>query len=296
MSRKCQVPGRNFCAPNGKVAALFVDIDGTILICERNFRRAKTRFGYYMTKLGFDGALSMQLAQKYELAYIHKHGFERDALAKSMVWAYRQLCKDNGVRCNGCDVGICEDIGRSPFFREPELFPNAAPVLARAFHSFRMIAVTIGNREAQKYKIRQAGLATVFGDIIITQRDDKVELVRAAIADLNIDPNLSAFIGNSIRSDGACLAATNFIYLPMEPGWAFDEAELPKDTGFEVFEAKDWREVEEHGINRLMRRRQTAFETAPGHTSVAYAKVNPNSAPRASRLARKRKRGTCSSH
>src|SRR3990167_3565870 len=239
MSRKCQVPGRNFCAPRGKVAALFVDIDGTILVCERNFRRAKRRFGYYMTKLGFDGGRAIELAREYELKYIHKHGFERDALAKSMVWAYRQLCKEKGVACSVSDVEICEDIGRSPFFREPELFPNAAPVLARAFHSFRMIAVTIGNREAQKYKIRQAGLATVFDDIIITQRDDKVELVRAAIADLNIDPHLSAFIGNSVRSDGACLAATNFIYLPNEPGWAFDDAVLPEDTGFEVFQAKD---------------------------------------------------------
>ncbi|HEY9869683.1 MAG TPA: HAD family hydrolase [Candidatus Obscuribacterales bacterium] len=275
MARKCQVPGRNFCAPNGKIAALFVDIDGTISVCEPYFEEAKQRFGYFMSLRGFDRAEAIKLVREIELAYIEKHGFERDALATAMVNAYRRLARRKGVRTNKFDRGICEDIGRSPYFREPELFPNAAAVLGRAHHNFRIIAVTIGNREAQKYKIRQAGLATVFDDIIITQRDDKAALVRAAIEDLNIDPRFSAFIGNSLRSDGACLKETNFIYLPMEPGWAFDKAVLPRQTGYEVFEVKDWRDAEERGINRLLRRRQSVGETDSSGSQGAHPKATP---------------------
>ena len=255
MRRNCLVPGRNFCAPDGKIAALFVDIDGTTTVCEPYFEAAKQRFGYYMEKLGFKHKDVLALVRKAELNYIEEHGFERDALSKAMVKTYRRLCREKGVKVKKHDIGICQDIGRSPYFREPELFENAAAVLNRAHHSFRIIAVSIGNREAQKYKIRQAGLDTVFDDIIITQFDNKAELVASVIADLGIDTKLSAFIGNSLRSDGACLTVTNFLYLPMEPGWAFDKAELPKDTGFEMFEAKDWREAEEKGINRLLRRR-----------------------------------------
>lgn len=275
MARKCQVPGRNFCAPNGKIAALFVDIDGTISVCEPYFEEAKQRFGYFMSLRGFDRAEAIKLVREIELAYIEKHGFERDALGTAMVKAYRRLARRMGIRTNKFDRGICEDIGRSPYFREPELFPNAAAVLGRAHHNFRIIAVTIGNREAQKYKVRQAGLATVFDDMIITQRDDKAALVRAAIEDLNIDPRFSAFIGNSLRSDGACLKETNFIYLPMEPGWAFDKAVLPRQTGFEVFEVKDWRDAEERGINRILRRRQSAGESDGNGSPGAHARATP---------------------
>jgi FMN phosphatase YigB (HAD superfamily) len=275
MARKCQVPGRNFCAPNGKIAALFVDIDGTISVCEPYFEEAKQRFGYFMSLRGFDRAEAIKLVREIELAYIEKHGFERDALATAMVNAYRRLARRKGVRTNKFDRGICEDIGRSPYFREPELFPNAAAVLGRAHHNFRIIAVTIGNREAQKYKVRQAGLATVFDDMIITQRDDKSALVRAAIEDLNIDPRFSAFIGNSLRSDGACLKETNFIYLPMEPGWAFDKAVLPRQTGYEVFEVKDWRDAEERGINRILRRRHSVGESDGNGSQGAHPKATP---------------------
>src|SRR5262249_36616134 len=126
-------------------------------------------------------------------------------------------------------------------------------------------------------------------------RDDKVALVKAAIEDYGIDPRYSAFIGNSLRSDGACLRETNFMHLPMEPGWAFDKAILPKDTGFEVFEMKDWREVEERGINRLLRRRQTALELEPSHkcgehhvkvTPKPGHRVNPKPGSKASAKAR----------
>lgn len=287
MARKCQVPGRNFCAPNGKIAALFVDVDGTISVCEPYFEEAKQRFGYFMALRGFNRAKALKLVREIELAYVEEHGFERDALATAMVETYRRLAKERGQRTNKFDRAICADIGRSPFFVEPELFPNAAAVLGRAHHNFRIIAVSIGNREAQKYKIRQAGLATVFDDIIITQRDDKSQLVKAAIEDFGIDPRYSAFLGNSVRSDGACLRETNFIYLPMEPGWAFDKASLPQDTGFEVFKMKDWREAEEQGINRLLRRRQTALESEAVAKQAEHPKVTPK--PGSKHAARPRK-------
>lgn len=259
MQRECQVPGRNYCAPNGKIAALFVDIDGTCLKCEEYFEQAKRRFEFFMQLCGLDGAAILAQARKLELAYIGKHGFEREALGKSMCKAYRQACRENGVPVKRHILEICRDIGHSPYFREPELFANTAAVLNRAHHNFYIIAVSIGNREAQKYKVRMAGLDAIFDHIIITQQDNKSQLVGAAIEDLEIDPRYSAFIGNSVRSDGQCLKDTNFIHMPLE-SWSFDNAQLPRGTGFEVFDARDWREAEEMGINRLLLRRQVALE------------------------------------
>jgi FMN phosphatase YigB (HAD superfamily) len=259
MQRKCRTPGRNFCAPGGKIAALFVDVDGTLVKCQKNFDSAKKRFSLLMNRLGFDGEAVRKRAQEIELRFLDKHGFEREALATSFIKAYRLTCKEKGVKVEWDIVENCRDIGDSPFFREPELFVDASPVLNRAQHNFFIIAVTIGDREAQNYKVKKAGLRTIFDHIIVTGQDNKSQKVQNAISDLEIDPRYSLFIGNSARSDGQCLSNTNFLHLPLE-GWQFDHAELPVNTGFETFEAKSWREAEENGINRLLLRRQVALE------------------------------------
>jgi FMN phosphatase YigB (HAD superfamily) len=256
MSSKCNMPGRNLCARNGKVAALFVDVDGTILECQPYFDSAIERFGFLMAMLGFDKKHAIATLREIDLGSTHMNGFERDRFPTSMIAAYGKLCKEKKLRRRREVTLICEDIGNSPFFRQPKLFANAASVLGRAHHNFLMIAVTIGNREAQKYKIRQGGLDPVFDEIIVTPNDDKAERVREAMIDLNIDPELSAFIGNSRRSDGSCLTETNFIYLPLEKGWSFDDTDLPANTGHDVFSVKDWREAEDRAITRLLRKRE----------------------------------------
>lgn len=257
----CRTADRNFCAPDGKIAALFVDVDGTILVCQRYFDQAHANFGHFMKLRGFNPEESLKVLRQIDHSATEKVGFERDRFGKSLVEAYEHMRKIKRKRFKPEDIvndrEICENIGRAPFFREPELFPNAATVLGRAKHNFKIFAVTIGNREAQKYKVRQAGLQPVFDELIITSRDDKASLVAQVIKDLNIDPRLSGFIGNSQRSDGACLAHTNFIYLPLEPGWAYDHnAVLPQSGSFEMIEVNDWRQCEEKAINSLIRRRR----------------------------------------
>lgn len=253
---KCLQPGRNMCAPSGKICALFVDIDGTIMECDPYFDTARERFGHLMAKEGFHKQSAIELLKHAYFKNMAANGVERDQLSKSMVEVYAALCKQTKRRKNKLIAGICEDIGNSPFFREPKLFPNAAPVLGRSRHNFLMIAVTMGNREAQKYKIRQGGLDSIFDHLIITPFDNKADRVRELVEDLNIDPEHSAFIGNSMKSDGQCLAVTNFIHLPFERG-VFDTVDVPDGSGFDMFKVKDWRDAEERAILRLLRRRHT---------------------------------------
>lgn len=263
----CHTPDRNFCAPNNKNAALFVDVDGTILVCQPYFDEAAESFAYFMKLRGFDPEEAKRRLKEVDREKTEREGFERDRFGRSLIEAYRAMVADKRRRFSAEDRTqdeiILRQIGTGPFFREPQLFQNASAVLGRAHHNFLIFAVSIGNREAQKFKVRQAGLDPTFDELIITARDDKAEIVADVIRDYNIDPKLSAFIGNSKRSDGACLAVTNFVYLPLEPGWAFDlSRELPQ-SDFECFEVKDWREAEEKAINRLVRRRKSNRITSP---------------------------------
>ncbi|MFN8553113.1 MAG: HAD family hydrolase [Candidatus Obscuribacterales bacterium] len=252
----CCRMGRTYRLLNGQIAALFFDVDGTLLECQPYYDRAIQSFGHLMEMCGFDKEHAIRTLREIDLSNTHMYGFERDRFPNSMRATYSRLCQEKSISELSAISEICQDIGNSPLFRPPVLFPDAAAVLGRAHNNFYMVAVTIGNREAQQFKISKGGLDPFFDDVIITPNDNKSERVRDVIADLNIDARLSAFIGNSRRSDGCCLTETNFIHLPLEQGWQFDHSDLPANTGFQVFEAKSWLETEERGIERLLRQRE----------------------------------------
>jgi FMN phosphatase YigB (HAD superfamily) len=169
---KCQTPNRNFCAPDGKNAALFFDLDGTIVVCQPYFDEAGDAFAHFMANRGFDREEARTAAREFNQKFLHEHGFEREVFNKAMVECYRHMVKSKRRRISAedqlHDERIVYAIGTFPFFRAPHVFPNAAPVIGRAKHSFLLFAVSAGNREAQKYKVRQAGLDPVFDEIIIT--------------------------------------------------------------------------------------------------------------------------------
>ncbi len=265
----CHTEDRNFCGPDGLDAALFIDVDGTMLECQPYFDQASADFAYFLGRRGFDPAEARKLLAEIDHAKTEEEGFERDRFGNSMVDTYLKLVATKRRRFKPEDIEadkrILLALGQSPYFRTPKLFENCAAVLGRAVHNFRMFAVTIGNREAQKYKVRQAGLEPIFDGLIVTAHDNKPEYVLAAMQDMGIDPKLSAFIGNSLRSDGANLQHTNYIHLPLETGWSFDQSRaLPENTGFQVFYAKNWREAEEKGINRLIRMRHAQAQRKGG--------------------------------
>lgn len=259
MVTNCQTPDRNMCAPDGKIAALFVDIDGTVMVCQKYFDNAMAEFAELMSLCGFNRKEALATLNQIYYGSMPHRGFERGKFGQAIAESYVALCRKYNVRRRQRIADICERIGRAPFFNPPELFEYALPVLTRARHNFLIVAVTVGNREAQKYKIRQGGLSSVFDDIIITLQENKAGLVGQFIEDMDVSPHYSAFIGNSIRSDGAALSKTNFVYLPLETSLASANDRLPENTGFETINTKDWLDVEESAINRLIRRRRRAI-------------------------------------
>jgi hypothetical protein len=224
-----------------------------------------------MELLGVPKDVSKQALGDIYYGSMPHRGFERERFPEGIIETYHHLCNEYKLGRRADILPVLERIGNAPFFRKPELFPNALQVLARAQHNFMLIAVTVGDREVQKYKIRQGGLDTVFDETIITLREGKAELVAEAIADYNIDPNFSAFIGNSIRSDGVCLSKTNFIHLPPESSLSKNGDKLPENTGFTTFSVTDWRDGEERAIKRLLRRRKMAMGNDEGKSVVLQA-------------------------
>jgi len=262
MSPICQTFGRDFCVRGGKRAAIFVDVDGTISEFEPIIQAARAHFAYLMSMLGFNSKHALETVFASERAITPGMGFKRDRFPTAFVNAYKTLCKEKGARPRKHVIGICQALGHSPYFVYPTLFEDAAVVLADLPKDFLVIAVTIGDTDVQNFKIDKAGLANVFDEVIVTPIENKAELVREAIEHYNIDPKLSVFIGNSKGTDGATLAVTNFLYLPLEPGWAGDKAVLPETSEFTMWTAKNWREAQRI-IQRLVAMRQWSHDHAP---------------------------------
>ena len=254
--KNCRTADRNICAPGNKIAALFVDIDGTVMKCQQYFDDAENEF---WSLCGFNPNHARKVLKDVYYGSMPHRGFENHRFAEALAEAYHRICRENGKRRDKLVSAICKRIGSAPFFNKPELFDDVMPVLTRAKHNFLIIAVTVGSRDPQKYKIRQGGLSAVFDDIIITLSENKAQLVEEVMIDRHINPHYSLFVGNSVRSDGATLARTNFAYLPLETSLANAGDAFPQTDCFELFEVRDWAEFEERAINRLVRRRHVAL-------------------------------------
>lgn len=264
LNLKCFAEQRDLITPNGKLAVLCIDMDGTTIECQPYFDEAFEEFALLMSLLGVPHEESTNALKRIYYGSMPHRGFERHRFPEALVETYEDLRK----RFNLTQVpdqqaehfrSLLKGIGSAPFFRRPKLFTDCIQVLTQAHERFLLVAVTVGDYEAQLFKIRQSGLEKLFDDRIITLTEGKDKLVAQLIEDYNIDPEYSAFIGNSIRSDGVCLNVMNFIHVPFETSLSKDGDKLPENTGFRVFPVKNWRDAQENAINRLIRQRDMAL-------------------------------------
>jgi len=118
--------------------------------CQPDFDKAIARFGYLMALIGFVKKHAIATLREIDLRNAKAEGFERDRFPRSIVQAYSTLCKEKGMRRRKEIIELCQDIGSSPFFREPNCFQMLQQFLAAAHHNFLIIAVPIGNREGSE--------------------------------------------------------------------------------------------------------------------------------------------------
>jgi beta-phosphoglucomutase-like phosphatase (HAD superfamily) len=276
-SSNCIIGERNLCTPNGKIAALMIDMDGTTVVCQPYFDEAAEEFATFMSFIGVTKDVARETLRKVYGGSMPHRGFERERFPEALMETYELLAGNHAVSVPPEDIenvrSILKGIGSAPYFRKPKLFPHCMEVLNRAHDRFMLIAVTVGDHEVQEYKIRQAGLDKMFDYRIITLQEAKDELVEEAMHDLNIDPHYSAFIGNSVRSDGICLKKTNLIYLPLEASLPKATDKFPENTGFTQFNVNNWREAEQRAINRLIRQRDQAIRSLPAGADCAPCKT-----------------------
>jgi FMN phosphatase YigB (HAD superfamily) len=288
---KCFAEQRDLLTPSGKLAVLGIDMDGTTIECQPYFDEAFDEFALLMELLGVPREESIAALKRIYYGTMPHRGFERHRFPEALVETYNDLRRKfslNQVSSEKEDIfySLLKGIGSAPFFRKPKLFADCMQVLAEAHERFMLVAVTVGDYEAQLFKIRQSGLEKLFDDRIITLKEGKDKLFAQLIEDYNIDPQYSAFIGNSVRSDGVCLNVTNFIHVPFETSLSKHGDKLPENTGFELYQVSDWRDLQENAINRLIRKRDMALSGIGGSSNGTCCNAH---SPKARRTTRTKK-------
>lgn len=292
LNLKCFAEQRDLITPNGKLAVLCIDMDGTTIECQPYFDEAFLEFSLLMGLLGVPQEESTEALKRIYYGSMPHRGFERHRFPEALVETYENLKEKfnlTGITDEQENTfhSLLKGIGSAPFFRRPKLFNDCLQVLSRAHERFLLVAVTVGDYEAQLFKIRQSGLEKLFDDRIITLIEGKDKLVAQLIEDYDIDPEYSAFIGNSVRSDGVCLNVMNFIHVPFETSLSKDGDKLPENTGFSTYKVQNWRDAEENAINRLIRKRDMAISGISGSSKSGCS--TRSSSPRRRTPAAKKK-------
>jgi FMN phosphatase YigB (HAD superfamily) len=234
---------RNYILPNGKVRAWFIDIDGTCMVCQPLHDEGLDCFAHAMHKLlGVDVDKARQLADGIIKEETGVHGFERDIAGKGMVKAYVQLCQELARETNRHEITLMRCIGACAYFRKPVLFDNCLEVLQEARKSFYLVAVTIGNKEAQEHKIKASGLGDVFDTWLVLNKVSKDSAVLDVVRDLNIDPRFSGSMGNSYKSDGVMRNVVHYCHLLLESAFNDSDSKVPHSE-FDFLKAANWSEL-----------------------------------------------------
>jgi hypothetical protein len=189
-------------------------MDGTTIECQPYFDEAFDEFAILMGLLGVPELESQNALKRIYYGSMPHRGFERHRFPEALVETYRDLRdKFNLTQVTPEQedkfFSLLKGIGSAPFFRKPKLFADCVQVLTQAHERFLLVAVTVGDYEAQLFKIRQSGLEKLFDDRIITLEEGKDKLVAQLIKEQHRPRVLAS--SATASPDGVCLNVMNFI-------------------------------------------------------------------------------------
>ena len=125
-SSNCIIGERNLCTPNGKIAALLIDMDGTTVVCQPYFDEAAEEFATFMSFIGVTKDVARETLRKVYSGSMPHRGFERERFPEALIETYELLAGNHAVSVPPEDIenvrSILKGIGSAPYFRKPKLF------------------------------------------------------------------------------------------------------------------------------------------------------------------------------
>ena len=206
------------------------DADDTLWRSEDYYRDAQAQFerivGAYVNLADARVHERLYEIEKRNLALF---GFGVKGMTLSMVEAAVAI---TDARVAAADLHRIVEIGKALLRHPVELLPGIRESVEAIAREFRVVLITKGDLFHQEAKVRQCGLADLFGRIEIVSEKDEATY-RRLFAEFDVAPHEFLMIGNSLRSDIAPVLALGGwgVHMPYHVTWVHDtEAEVDFDS------------------------------------------------------------------
>jgi len=200
------------------------DADDTLWKSEDYYREAQATFegivaGYVALA---DVGERMYAVEKRNLAVF---GYGVKGMVLSMLEAAVEITE---ARISAADLHRIVGLGKSLLQHPVELLPGVRDVVELMARDYPLVLITKGDLFHQEAKVRQSGLADLFGRIEIVSEKDALTYARV-LREFGIQPRQFLMVGNSLRSDIAPVLELGGwgVHAPYHVTWAHEaEAEI----------------------------------------------------------------------
>lgn len=153
-------------------------------------------------------------------------GYGVKGMALSMLEAAIDM---TGERITARDVHRIVELGKSLLRHPVELLPGIREAVTTIAADYDIVLITKGDLFHQEAKVRESGLAHLFGRIEIVSEKDPDTYARV-LSEFDLSASGFVMIGNSVRSDIAPVLELGGwgVHMPYHTTWAHEsEAEIP---------------------------------------------------------------------
>lgn len=211
------------------IALVGFDADDTLWRSQDYFDDAQARFERIVSEYVDLTDIAKQLYE-YESRNLTIFGYGVKGMVLSMVEAAVEITE---ARITATDIHRIVQLGKDLLRHPVEVLPDVREAVAVISTEFPVVLITKGDLFHQEAKVRDSGLAEMFGRIEIVSEKDPATYARV-LREFDVDPTQFLMVGNSLRSDIAPVLELGGwgVHVPYHVTWAH-EAEGKVGVGIE---------------------------------------------------------------
>ncbi|MEO5962748.1 MAG: HAD family hydrolase [Thermomonas sp.] len=211
------------------IALVGFDADDTLWRSQEYFDAAQAEFERIISTYVDLTDIGRQLYE-YESRNLAIFGYGVKGMVLSMVEAAVAI---TDARITAADIHRIVQLGKELLQHPVEVLPGVREAVAAIAREFPVVLITKGDLFHQEAKVRDSGLADLFGRIEIVSEKDPTTYARV-LREFEIDPTQFLMVGNSLRSDIAPVLELGGwgVHVPYHVTWAH-EAEGKVGVGIE---------------------------------------------------------------
>ncbi len=216
-------------AQRNGIALVGFDADDTLWRSQDYFDDVQARFERIVSAYVDLTDIGKQLYE-CEMRNIAIFGYGVKGMVLSMVEAAVAI---TDARITATDIHRIVQLGKDLLRHPVDVLPGVREAVEAVSRDFPVVLITKGDLFHQEAKVRESGLADLFGRIEIVSEKDPATYARV-LREFDIDPARFLMVGNSLRSDIAPVLALGGwgVHVPYHVTWAH-EALGNLDVGIE---------------------------------------------------------------